>query len=130
MSSSSPSQPKPMNRKQFDKSDVIPARPSTYNPIVIPESAITEDDLRAILTSSKTTGNFCCLMPQKKELLLRLLFTSNTTKEITQALQNVDTANQIKGEDSIFKLRYDQAIKKYTNKNVITRTSNNELANC
>jgi hypothetical protein len=75
-----------------------------YDPIIVEDSSITQNDLREILRSSKRTGDFVCLVAEKKEILGDILKQHN---HISAALTNVDADNVRSNQDSTFKTRFE-----------------------
>ena len=114
-----------INRQQRDNPSAA-SNPPVYDPIIVEDSSITQNDLREILrSSSKRTGDFVCLVAEKKEILGDILKQHN---HISAALTNVDADNVRSNQDSTFKFRFEACIAKYNTKGKIKRATNTALS--
>ena len=113
-----------INRKQKDNLNAA-SGPPAYDPIIVEESNITQNDLRELLRSSKRTGNFVCLVAEKREMLGNIL---KQRHHITAALKNVDALNVREQTDSIFNTRFESCTAIYDTAIKINRGTNTALS--
>jgi hypothetical protein len=114
-----------INRQQRDNPSAA-SNPPAYDPIIVEDSSITQNDLREILrSSSKRTGDFVCLVAEKKEILGDILKQHN---HISAALTNVDADNVRSNQDSTFKTRFEACIANYNTNGKIKRATNTVLS--
>ena len=106
-----------INRQQRDNLNADSAPPA-YDPIVIEESSITQSDLR-------TTGDFVCLVTEKKKIIGDLVVHHTA---ISEALANVDTQNIREQCDSSFKTCFESCTTKCNTQIKINRASNLTLS--
>lgn len=113
-----------INRQQRDNPNADSAPPA-YDPIVVEESSITQSDLRKLLQSSKRTGDFVCLVAEKKKIIGDLVVHHTA---ISEALANVDTQNIREQRDSSFKSCFESYTANYNTQLKINRASSSTLS--